>query len=109
MKVLVTGVGGFIGFHLAKRLLEEGFSVVGVDNLNNYYSPILKLARLEKLGVPITQIGEGIETQSEKYKGFQFLKLDLGREEGVFQLLKKFQFPVIYHLAAQPGVRYSLE
>jgi UDP-glucuronate 4-epimerase len=109
LRVLVTGVAGFIGFHLAKRLLEEGFSVVGVDNLNHYYSPILKLARLEELGVPVTQIGEGRETQSEQFPNFKFVKMDLGEREGVFQLLKKFQFPVIYHLAAQPGVRYSLE
>ncbi|GAB1538524.1 NAD-dependent epimerase [Scytonema sp. NUACC21] len=94
MKVLVTGVAGFIGYHLAQRLLQEGMEVIGIDNLNNYYDVKLKTSRLERL-VP--------------QPGFKFQFLDLSDRIGVTQLFQTRSFDYIVHLAAQAGVRYSLE
>lgn len=92
--VLVTGVAGFIGFHLARRLLEGGRSVVGVDNLNEYYDRSLKEARLEQLRT------EG---------GFRFVRLDLADRDATAALFADHGFEEVAHLAAQAGVRYSLE
>jgi UDP-glucuronate 4-epimerase len=91
--VLVTGAAGFIGFHVARRLLQQGRAVVGLDNLNAYYDPTLKEARLAELG---------------KLPGFQFVKLDLADRAGVAALFAAHKFPYVVHLAAQAGVRYSL-
>jgi UDP-glucuronate 4-epimerase len=90
---LVTGAAGFIGFHLAKRLLELGRRVVGLDNLNSYYDPKLKNARLAEL---------------TKFSGFQFIKLDLVDRSGISTLFAEHRFPYVVHLAAQAGVRHSL-
>ncbi len=92
--VLVTGVAGFIGFYVAQRLLADGRRVVGIDNLNSYYDPRLKEARLEIL-----------KTQ----RGFSFVKLDLADRAGIKALFAQHRFPAVIHLAAQAGVRYSLE
>ena len=94
MKYLVTGVAGFIGMHCAKRLLERGDSIVGIDNLNEYYDPNLKLGRLSVLS---------------KFPKFTFIKLDIGHRVGVDQLFSKELFDGVIHLAAQAGVRYSIE
>ncbi|WP_273848565.1 NAD-dependent epimerase [Serratia liquefaciens] len=94
MKFLVTGAAGFIGFHVADRLLAAGHQVVGIDNLNDYYDVGLKLARLELL--------------ADK-PAFQFIKLDLADREGMAQLFTEHQFQRVIHLGAQAGVRYSLE
>jgi UDP-glucuronate 4-epimerase len=91
--VLVTGAAGFIGYHVALRLLENGRRVVGLDNLNAYYDPKLKDARLAELA---------------KFDGFQFAKLDLADRAGMPALFAKHRFPFVVHLAAQAGVRYSL-
>ena len=91
--ILVTGAAGFIGFHVAKRLIEQGRPVVGLDVINDYYDPTLKQARLAELG---------------KLKGFEFVKLDLADRAGVAALFAKHKFPYVVHLAAQAGVRYSL-
>lgn len=93
MKVLVTGAAGFIGYHVAKKLLERGDEVVGIDNLNAYYSPALKQARLDLL---------------RQYPGFQFHPLDIADRPGIDLLFKKEKFQRVVHLAAQAGVRYSL-
>jgi UDP-glucuronate 4-epimerase len=90
----VTGCAGFIGFHLAEHLLRAGQPVVGVDNLNDYYDPALKLARLDLL---------------KQYPGFTFLKIDLADRPGMRALFQRFRFEVVVHLAAQAGVRYSLQ
>ena len=92
--LLVTGCAGFVGFHFARRLLEAGKPVVGLDNLNDYYDPALKLARLDLL---------------EKYPAFRFLKLDLADRAGMKAAFEQFGFSVVVHLAAQAGVRYSLQ
>jgi UDP-glucuronate 4-epimerase len=92
-RVLVTGAAGFIGYHLSERLLSAGDEVVGLDNLNDYYDPQLKEARLERL---------------KKQKGFRFLRADLGDRTGVEKIWKETKPEVVVHLAAQAGVRYSL-
>lgn len=94
MSVLVTGVAGFIGSDVSKRLLEAGKKVIGVDSLNNYYDVSLKEARLELI---------------KTYPDFTFLKLDLADREAVEQLFKQHNITHVIHLAAQAGVRYSLE
>jgi UDP-glucuronate 4-epimerase len=106
--ILVTGAAGFIGFHLCKKLLEQGNTVIGLDNINDYYSIQLKLDRLKELG--INQIIEERLVFSEKYdEKFQFIKLDLEDKAKLPQLFEKFQFDLVCNLAAQAGVRYSLE
>ena len=94
LKYLVTGAAGFIGMYTAKRLLEEGHQVVGLDNLNNYYEPALKEHRLAQL---------------TSYDHFVFKKLDLADREGMANLFREEQFTHVIHLAAQAGVRYSIE
>lgn len=94
MKFLVTGAAGFIGYHLSRQLLDRGDSVVGIDNLNDYYDPQLKLDRLKQL-----------ETQPE----FEFHKIDISDRADMEQLFNGHQFDRVVHLAAQAGVRYSLE
>ena len=91
--ILVTGAAGFIGFHVAKRLLRDGRDVVGLDNMNAYYDPLLKEARRAELA---------------KSNRLRFVKLDLANREGVAALFKEHRFPHVVHLAAQAGVRYSL-
>jgi UDP-glucuronate 4-epimerase len=94
MKILVTGAAGFIGFHLARRLVEESYEVVGVDNLCPYYDVNLKLDRIKQI---------------KHYKNFKFIKLDLKDTEHVFKLFDEEKFDYILHMAAQAGVRYSLK
>jgi UDP-glucuronate 4-epimerase len=91
--VLVTGVAGFIGFHLAHRLLREGKPVVGLDSVNDYYDVNLKWARVEQL---------------ESYPSFAFHRMNLADGSGVQQLFHQYSFDRVVHLAAQAGVRYSL-
>jgi len=91
---LVTGAAGFIGFHLCQRLLQRGVTVIGLDNLNDYYDPELKVARLNQL---------------ENQPGFGFVRLDLADRDGVARLFNDIGFSRVVHLAAQAGVRYSIE
>lgn len=93
MKYLVTGAAGFIGFHVSERLLKAGHQVVGIDNLNDYYDVSLKQARLDLLVQP----------------GFHFHKVDLADRDSMAALFATEQFDRVIHLAAQAGVRYSLE
>ena len=94
MKILVTGAAGFIGFHLCKSLLDDGYEVLGIDNLNNYYDPNLKNARLEQL---------------KPYNSFTFEKVDITDRESITRSFQTFKPSKVVNLAAQAGVRYSIE
>jgi len=93
-KILITGAAGFIGYHLCKSLLEDGYEVLGIDNLNDYYDTNLKKARLEQL---------------KHFKNFTFNKVDIADRESLTKSFQSFNPQKIVNLAAQPGVRYSIE
>lgn len=110
MKVLVTGVAGFIGFHLTKSLIEANFDVVGLDNINSYYSVSLKKNRLENLGIFETKYLEDNKLyNSNLYNNFKFYKVDLENRNQLKKIFNVHDFDKIVHLAAQAGVRYSIE
>jgi len=94
MKILITGAAGFIGFHLSKKLLDDSYQIIGIDNLNDYYDPSLKQSRLEILG---------------KYNNFNFHKVDLKDKAAVDNIFETYQPTHVINLAAQAGVRYSIE
>ena len=97
MKVLVTGAAGFIGFHLILALLDQGDEVLGIDNVNDYYDPRLKQLRLSVIA------------KHPKVSNFKFIKEDISHREFMEQLFADHSFDVVVNLAAQAGVRYSLE
>ncbi|RXJ78012.1 NAD-dependent epimerase [Arcobacter sp. F155] len=109
MKILVTGTAGFIGFHLAKKLLERGDEVVGLDNINDYYDVNLKYARLNELGISQNEITSNKLIKSDKYSTHKFIKMDLSNTNDINALFEKEKFDAVCNLAAQAGVRYSLE
>lgn len=94
MKILVTGAAGFIGYHLCCSFLDDGYEVLGIDNLNEYYDPSLKMARINKL---------------DSYKNFIFKKTNIANKESITQIFKSFKPNKVVNLAAQAGVRYSIE
>ena len=108
MKILITGTAGFIGFHLANRLLERGDEVVGLDNINDYYDVNLKYGRLKEAGIEKYVIEYNKLVQSKKYPNYKFIKLNLEDKENLFKLFEKEKFDKVCNLAAQAGVRYSL-
>ncbi len=109
MKILVTGTAGFIGYHLAKRLLERGDEVVGIDSINDYYDVRLKYARLSETGIAESEIEYGKAVQSTEYPAYRFIKLQLEDRDALQKLFAEEHFDAVMNLAAQAGVRYSLE
>ena len=108
MNVLITGSAGFIGFFLTKKLLERGDEVVGLDNINEYYDPNLKYARLAENGINRNSIEWNKMVSSNKYNNYRFIKLSLEDKQMLMGLFRKEKFDLVVHLAAQAGVRYSI-
>lgn len=108
-KILVTGTAGFIGFHLAKRLLERGDEVIGLDCINDYYDVILKYSRLEFTGISRDKIEYGKLVQSSKFNKYKFIKMKLEDKDAILDLFQKEKFDKVCNLAAQAGVRYSIQ
>jgi UDP-glucuronate 4-epimerase len=109
LKILVTGTAGFIGYHLAKKLLERGDEVVGLDNINDYYDVNLKYARLAELGIDKESIKENSLAISTKYPKHKSIKANLEDSGTINKLFESEKFDAVCNLAAQAGVRYSIE
>lgn len=110
MKILVTGAAGFIGFHTVKKLAEQpDADIVGIDNINNYYDPKLKHARLTESGINPENLVYGKRIQSSEIPNYSFTKLDITDKNELNKLFAEHRFDYVCHLAAQAGVRYSLE
>jgi len=109
MKILITGVAGFIGFYVCKRLLDSGEIVVGLDNINSYYDLTLKYGRLSSLGIKQENIDWYKIVQSDFYQNLSFVQMNLEDKHAVKMLFANHDFDVVCHLGAQAGVRYSLE
>lgn len=109
MKVLVTGTAGFIGFYTALKLLKQGHTVVGLDSINDYYDVNLKYGRLKESGINKSDIEYGAAVQSKSYPDYRFIKLQLEDKDALNALFEQEQFDAVCNLAAQAGVRYSLE
>ena len=107
-KILVTGAAGFIGFHLANRLLARGDEVIGLDSINNYYDVSLKIGRLEEAGIDRHQVAYQAAVASSRYPGYTFVQVGLEDNSALQQLFREHRFDVVVNLAAQAGVRYSL-
>lgn len=110
--VLITGAAGFIGFHLSQRLVREGYRVTGLDNLNDYYSTELKSGRLKELGIDPADIESGtteVPIFSSSNTNFSFVKGDLSDRKSMEILFENNNFEIVINMAAQAGVRYSLE
>jgi len=110
MKILVTGAAGFIGFHTCIKLVSQGHEVYGIDSINDYYDPKLKFDRLNELGFNEAEAKLfKNQVQSAKFNSLRFSRIDLVDEESIDILFKQEQFEVVCNLAAQAGVRYSIE
>jgi len=108
MNILITGAAGFIGFHAVKHFTENGNTVVGIDNINDYYDVQLKFDRLNQSGISKELIQNHQPVQSSKYKNYRFIKADLQDKEFIDELFNVERFDVVCNLGAQAGVRYSI-
>ena len=108
MKILVTGTAGFIGFHLAQRLIERGDEVVGLDSVNDYYDPAIKYGRLTETGIGKEAVQYNQLAASSKHDNYRFIQLNLEDKENLDTLFAEQKFDTVCNLAAQAGVRYSL-
>lgn len=111
MKILVTGTAGFIGYHLCRRMLADGHSVVGLDNVNDYYDVRVKHGRLAELGIPSSELstaGPDVLIPSAAFPGLRFVRMDLENLPLLKDLFVRESFDIVVNLAAQAGVRYSL-
>src|SRR5574344_524846 len=108
MKILVTGIAGFIGHQLAKSLVSDGVDIIGLDNLNDYYDVSLKYARLKDLGIN-AEVDNGRLCYSTKYKNCSFIRMDITDRDRITDLFSKEGFTHICNLAGQAGVRYSIK
>lgn len=109
MKILVTGAAGFIGFHLVNALCKKGERVFGIDNINDYYPVSLKYARLGESGIAEKEITQGRVVQSSRYPNYRFCRIDICDKVKIDELFAREKFDVVVNLAAQAGVRYSIE
>ena len=110
MKILVTGAAGFIGYHLVKSLIKDSHEVIGLDNINNYYNTNLKFDRLNDLGIKKACSEEFNKISSSNLsRKFKFIRMNLENREDLPKLFKKERFDIVCNLAAQAGVRYSIE
>jgi UDP-glucuronate 4-epimerase len=108
-KILVTGSAGFIGFHLAERLIKEGYDVYGLDVINDYYDINLKFARLEQHGIAHLAVDFNQPVKSTKYNNYTFIRLDLADHDTIVNFMVEQKFDYVVNLAAQAGVRYSID
>ncbi|MHC4232995.1 MAG: NAD-dependent epimerase [Planctomycetota bacterium] len=108
MKILVTGTAGFIGYHLAQRLIERGDEVVGLDSVNDYYDPAIKYGRLAQTGIDQDRIEYNTLVTSSQYNNYRFIQLNLEEKVNLDRLFTEQKFDKVCNLAAQAGVRYSL-
>jgi len=110
MKILVTGAAGFIGYHLVKSLVEANHEVIGLDNINDYYSTNLKFDRLKELGINKDSAKDFLSLRnSNLFQNFKFIRMNLEDRENLPKLFKDQKFDLVCNLAAQAGVRYSIE
>jgi len=109
MKLLITGTAGFIGFHLVNKLVNEGYDIVGLDNINNYYDINLKYGRLENTGIKKEEIEYNRIIRSTLFSNYKFIRLNLEDDTNISKLFESERFDKVIHLAAQAGVRYSIE
>ncbi len=109
MKILVTGSAGFIGFHLTNRLLADGHQVVGLDNINDYYPIDLKLSRLKEQGIMLEDISYNHIVISKNIRSYKYIKLNLEDSENINKLFENEKFDTVINMAAQVGVRYSID
>ena len=109
MKILITGTAGFIASHLANKLIKDGYDVYGLDSINEYYDIQLKYDRLKLAGIDSANLSYNKITQSELHQNYKFIQLDLVDKDNLSNFFQEFKFDAVCNLAAQAGVRYSIE